>query len=90
MDWLAYSRVESRVTPFTPVSLNEVFDDDLALLSASIEDTGAEVTCDELPTVSGDRSQLSQLLQNLIDNGIKYSGDRSPRVHVSAERNGDE
>ena len=89
-DLLAYSRVESRAAPFEPISLNETFDDALTLLQSSIEDAGGEVTRDELPTVRGDGSQLSQLLQNLIGNGIKYHGDRPPRLHVSAERNGND
>ncbi len=36
----------------------------------------------------GDRSQLVQLMDNLIGNGLKYHGDKAPHVHVSAERNG--
>jgi PAS domain S-box-containing protein len=87
-DLLAYSRVESRAARFQPTSLNDVFDSALALLHASIEDAAGEVTRDELPTVPGDPSQLSQLLQNLIGNGIKYYGDQPPRLHVSAEQNG--
>jgi len=38
----------------------------------------------------GDRSQLVQLMQNLIGNGLKYHGDKPPHVHVSAEHNGNE
>ena len=38
--------------------------------------------------IMGDRSQLVQLMDNLIGNGLKYHGDKAPHVHVSAERNG--
>lgn len=89
-DILAYSRVDSRARPFKPVSLREVFDDSVGLLEASIRDAGGEVTCDELPTVMGDQSQLVQLMHNLIGNGLKYHGPEPPRVHVSAERLGDD
>jgi chemotaxis family two-component system sensor kinase Cph1 len=37
-----------------------------------------------------DRSQLAQLLQNLIGNGLKYHGTERPTVHVSAIRQGGE
>ncbi len=89
-DLLSYSRVESRAVPFKPTDLNEVFNGVLELLRASIEDAAGEVTRDELPVVPGDPSQLSQLLQNLIGNGIKYHADQPPRLHVWAERNGND
>lgn len=89
-DLLAYSRVESRAAPFKATPLQEVFDDALVLLRPSIDDTGAKVTCGVLPTVPGDRAQLSQLFQNLIGNGIKYHGESPPEVHVSAELVGKE
>jgi hypothetical protein len=54
-------------------------------LEVAIEESGAEVTQGRLPTVLGDRSQLVQLLQNLIGNAIKYRDDRTPRVHVEAD-----
>jgi signal transduction histidine kinase len=38
----------------------------------------------------GDRSQLVQLLQNLIGNGLKYHGEKPPHVHVSAQRDAKE
>jgi light-regulated signal transduction histidine kinase (bacteriophytochrome) len=69
--------------------LSRVCDDTVGLLRASIEDADGKVTRDELPTIAGDRSQMIQLLQNLIGNGIKYHGDHTPRVHVSAESTSD-
>jgi PAS domain S-box-containing protein len=89
-DVLAYSRVDSRSRPFAPIPFLDVFHDAVALIESSIRDAKAQVTCGELPVVMGDRSQLVQLMQNLIGNGLKYHGDESPRVYVSAERNGNE
>lgn len=85
-DLLAYSRVESRARPFARISMQDVYDDALAQLASSILDAEAEVTRDALPEVTGDRTQLVQLLQNLIGNAIKYQGDAPPRIHVGAER----
>jgi PAS domain S-box-containing protein len=87
---LAYSRVDSRSRPFTPTSFVDVFNDVVAMLESSIHDAGGQVTCDELPVVMGDRSQFVQLMQNLIGNGLNYHADKSPHVHVSAERSGNE
>jgi PAS domain S-box-containing protein len=84
-DLLSYSRVDSRSRPFVPVPLLDVFHDSVLLLESSIRDAGGQVTCDELPVVLGDGSQLAQLMQNLIGNGLKYHGTEPPHVHVSAE-----
>jgi PAS domain S-box-containing protein len=89
-DVLAYSRVDSRSRPFAPTALLDVFNDAVALLESSIRDAGGQVDCGELPVVMGDRSQLVQLMQNLIGNGLKYHGDKTPNVHVSASRDGNE
>jgi len=89
-DILAYSRVESRGNAFRPTDFNDLIDDVLATLDAPIRETGARVTRDALPTLLGDRTQLAQVLQNLIDNAIKYQASQSPAIHVSARRDGDE
>jgi light-regulated signal transduction histidine kinase (bacteriophytochrome) len=49
------------------------------------------VTHGPLPTVMADEAQLGQVFQNLIANAIKFRReDVPPRVHVSAEREGEE
>jgi two-component system, chemotaxis family, CheB/CheR fusion protein len=55
-------------------------------LRAAIEESGAQVTHNGLPSIMYDNRQLVQLFQNLIGNAIKYrrAGD-SPEIHVSAE-----
>lgn len=87
---LNYSRVDVQAQPLQPVALRGVFDDVVSLLAATISETGAAVSCDELPVVMGDRSQLVQLLLNLVGNAIKYHGAEPPRVHVGARCQGRE
>jgi PAS domain S-box-containing protein len=89
-DLLSYSRVDARSRPFTQIPFVEIVNDALTLLDSSIHDSGAQVTWDTLPVIMGDRSQLVQLVQNLIGNGLNYRGDQPPRIHVSAERRGAE
>jgi two-component system CheB/CheR fusion protein len=55
-------------------------------LQEAIEQSGATVTSDPLPTVAADEVMLMQLFQNLISNSIKYRSEETPRIHVSAER----
>lgn len=83
-DLLAYSRVGTHGQPFGLVDLESVLDQALANLQVMIEENGAQVTHDPLPTLAVDATQLIALFQNLIGNGIKFHGSRSPQVHVSA------
>ena len=89
-DLLSFSRVGSRGGAFEPVALDRVLERALANLEAAVEESGAAVTADPLPTVQGDPVQLGQLLQNLVGNAVKFRGEAAPRVHVSAERAGGE
>lgn len=88
-DLLEYSRVGRRGKEFQPTDLEEVLGEALRVLQRGVEETGAVVTHDPLPTVQGDRTQLTQLFQNLIGNGIKFRGERRPEIHVSAQPDGD-
>ena len=87
-DLLNYSRVGRRGGASEPVALREVVDAVLSSLQLAIEDAGASIEIDELPVVSGVRSQLQQLFQNLIGNGLKFRGEAAPHIRIAAERDG--
>jgi PAS domain S-box-containing protein len=87
-DLLSYSCVEARSGPFTEIPFLDIVNDALILLESSIHDSGGQVTCDKLPMVMGDRSQLVQLMQNLIGNGLAYRSDKPLHIHISAKRSG--
>ena len=87
-DLLEYSQLETNARPFSPVPMAEVLQHTKTLLDAVITESKAELTYGELPMVEGDRSQLVQLMLNLLGNAIKYRGTEPPRVHVSAEPEG--
>lgn len=83
MDLLAYSRASAGPREMEAVQLEEVLSEALQNLAAAIRDNQALITSDPLPTVYGDRTQLVQLFQNLINNSIAYRREQPPRVHVS-------
>jgi PAS domain S-box-containing protein len=89
-DLLSYSRVETRGKPFEAVGCTAILNQALTNLRMVIEETGAMITQDPLPTVMGAESQLVQLFQNLIDNAIKFRREEPPRIHVSAEDRGND
>jgi signal transduction histidine kinase len=88
-DLLSYSRVGTRGKAFASTDCNEVVARALMNLTAAVNESGARVTHDPLPTVLGDEFQLVQLFQNLIGNAIKYHGSRPPDIHVGCERDGE-
>jgi PAS domain S-box-containing protein len=85
-DLLALSRVATHPQPFAPVDLHAVVWDVVSDLESRIEQLGGRVEIGALPAVMADRLQMSQLLQNLIGNALKFHkpGQR-PVVHVRAE-----
>ena len=89
-DLLAFSRVGTHGKPFTPTSMEVVFQAAVDNLQVAIKKARARVSHDALPTLSADEGQLVQLLQNLIGNAIKFHGKEPPVVHVSATREGNE
>ena len=89
-DLLAYSRVGTRGTEFVPTDSNRAFDQALANLAVAIAESNAVVTRDELPVISADSAQLTQLFQNLIGNALKFRGAEIPQIHVSAARQVDD
>ena len=87
-DLLAYSRVGTKGQDLLSTSSEDAFQRSLINLRGAIEDSGALVTHDSLPSVLADEMQLVQLFQNLVGNAIKYQNPGIPRIHVSATQNG--
>ena len=87
-DLLALSRLESREGRVEKASAEALLDRALESLRGLIEESGAEVTRGPLPEVEADPPLIVQLLQNLVQNALKFRGPEPPRVHVSARRGG--
>ncbi len=85
-DLLAFSRVGQRAREAAPVPLDRALDQALRNLGQVIEESGAVVIRGPLPTVLVDEGQLVQLLQNLLDNAIKFRSAAAPRVELSARQ----
>ncbi|SFF77271.1 HAMP domain-containing protein [Actinacidiphila alni] len=89
-DLLAFSRVGRLHNDQVPVDLEQIHDATVDALAVAVEESGAEITRTELPTVTGDTTQFGMLFQNLLSNAIKFRRpDHPPRIHVSAEPDGD-
>jgi PAS domain S-box-containing protein len=89
-DLLAYSRVGRQGKELVPVACEAVLAQACADVEAAMAEAAAEVSHGPLPTVLGNAGQLTHLFQNLIGNAIKFRGQAPPRIHVTAELNGQE
>jgi PAS domain S-box-containing protein len=87
-DLLSYSRAGREAIADRPTRGEAVLAEAVANLRARIEESGAQISADELPELRGHPGQLVAVLQNLIGNALKYRGEEPPRIHVGAERRG--
>ena len=87
---LSYSRSQRVSRPPVPVDLGHLAADVLRQLRLELEDAGVTVEAGELPTVIGDEIQLRQLVQNLLQNALKYRAPhRPPMIQFRAEETDD-
>lgn len=87
---LSYSRLGTSEKCFEQTDCARILDTAIANLQLVMNESGATVTSDPLPTVMANSSQLLQLFQNLLSNAIKFAGEKPPEIHVGAVRNDDE
>ncbi len=86
-DLLAFSRVQTRTLEPQCISVGDLVAATLRNLSVVIDESDAQIHYEALPTISADSRQVTQLLQNLISNAIKFRHpDRPPTIRLSAER----
>jgi signal transduction histidine kinase len=88
-DLLAFSRVGRSGREHELIDLAEVLDAARSALADTLQDSGGRVQVGELPTVRGDRAQLTSLFQNLISNALKFHAAEPPVVRIEAQRDGE-
>jgi light-regulated signal transduction histidine kinase (bacteriophytochrome) len=90
-DLLEYARAATEEERPSSVALDEDLEAALTHLTQAVEESGASVTHDPMPTIQVDRGQMVRLFQNLIGNALKYrKPNQPPKIHVSAEQTGRE
>ena len=88
-DLLAFSRLGRNGVAHTLANCNEVVEEVLQNLRTAVDESGALIHCDALPSINANRTHLVQLFQNLIGNAIKFRGERAPVIAVSGEQQND-
>jgi PAS domain S-box-containing protein len=85
---LDYSRVGASGRRAGAVEASQALHAALSNLKTAIDSSQARITYDPLPVVHANPTELGQVFQNLIANAIKFRSEETPRIHVSAERDG--
>ncbi|MBN1908866.1 MAG: GHKL domain-containing protein [Pirellulales bacterium] len=90
-DLLELSRIGRLVNPSEDVPLQELAQEAIELVGGQIREAGVVVEiAPDLPVVFGDRIRLREVLQNLIDNAVKYMGAQpNPRIELGTRHDGD-
>lgn len=83
---LTYAKLGSKSLSPQQVNINDVVGKVLSDLKVVIHESGATVERQNLPQIYADGTQMSQLFQNLVQNGIKFRKKDSPKIEIAANR----
>ncbi|MDF1613991.1 ATP-binding protein [Desulfurivibrio dismutans] len=83
---LDYSRVGRKTEPMQPVASRRALDEAVLFLDPVIKEKQAEIKISgHWPEVFASRDELTRLLQNLLDNALKYHRpEEQPKVEVNS------
>ncbi len=87
---LMYSRVSTQTAPLVSVDLSELVQAMVHELEIPVKESGATIEVSNLPKIQADPTQMRQLFQNLIGNGLKFHGERAPHIRVYGQPCGGE
>ena len=85
-DLLEFSRVTTRANEPEPTDCEFILNQVLSGLELYIKENKATISHDPLPEVMADNTQLAQVFQNLIANGIKFHSEEAPIINIRAEK----
>lgn len=90
IDLLEFSRVGTRGKALVTADLALPLKAAMQNLRTGIVESGARITCEELPSLEIDFGQMVQVFQNLIGNALKFRSLQPPEIHIGArEENGE-
>ena len=89
-DLLAYSRAGKSEQTWITVDLNQVLHQVTENLHSAIAKSKAKIVVGDLPQILTNPTEINQLLQNLVENAIKFCGEKPPQINVTAKKQGQE
>lgn len=87
---LELSRIGRKLHPFETVALSDLLKEALEMIAGRIDTTHAVIEIkSDLPMVTVDRQRLLQVLENLIDNAVKFSSSTGqPKITIGMRHDG--
>jgi PAS domain S-box-containing protein len=89
MDLLEYSRVGTNQDKLVKTEMNEVLTQVLETFDGKIKETSAVIKTQPMPSIKVNRTQITQLLQNLVGNALKYNTSAVPEIEIGCEEKRD-
>jgi chemotaxis family two-component system sensor kinase Cph1 len=83
-----HTRIVGQQQPPRMFDANAILKTAIAMIQPAVEQSGAQLSHDLLPTVYGDPTQIGHVFASLIDNSIKFRSEQPPRIHVAATTDG--
>ena len=83
---LEYSRVGTEDDEPGSIDCEFILNKVLSDIKAVIKENNATISHDSLPEVIADSTQMIQVFQNLILNGIKFHSEQAPKIHIAVEK----
>jgi len=83
-DLLEFSRIGRRGDTFSNISAEAALNTAMFNLKSLIVESNAIINHDSLPIIYADRSEITQVFQNLIANSIKFRRNELPVIDISA------
>ena len=84
-DLLDFSRVTTQANELKPTDLESVYTEVLSNLEVLISENDAIIKHETLPIIIADKTQISQVFQNLINNAIKFRSKDQPKINITVK-----
>src|SRR5665647_223023 len=89
MALLEYSRVGTNKEDFAPVDLNEVVQYVINVLEENIKKNTALVTLKPLPVITANKTLITHLFLNLVNNALKYHNGNQTEIEIGSTEDED-